>query len=683
MKKLYLLLVLTNIFVFSSIKAQDPWVLPTTNSFSPNDYYGVTVANGMIGIISSPEPLKIKEVVLAGVYDMYNRGRVNNFLPNYNLLNLNLSINGDRIQRQNISNFRQELNMKEGAFSASFDYKNIATITYSYYALRNLPHCVLLDVNIKAKNNSKIEVENILETPSAFRDHQDYYHEIERSNLYIPLLTSVAESPLKTIKIAVSNTFMFEEAANLEPKIFHKVEDSNMHSAKFYKEIKAGEKYSFSVVGTLISSVQTPDPYNQAERLTIYAKLEGKDRLLDKHKKAWDKLWESDIQIDGDAQAQQDVHNMLYHLYSFTRENTDLSPSPMGLSGLGYNGHVFWDSEIFMYPPMLILHPEIAKSMIEYRFRRLNAARQQAAIYGYAGAMFPWESASTGTEECPVWALSGTFEHHITADVAIAAWQYYLVTQDKEWLQEKGWPILKATAEFWASRVELNSKGQYEIKNVVAADEWAENIDNDAYTNGAAIKNLQFAAECASTLGITAPKEWNIIANNIPIFKMGNGVTREYDTYTDQKIKQADVNLLAYPLNIITDKEQIERDLKYYESKVPDKDTPAMTQAIFSLLYSRLGNNDKAYHWFKDAYLPNLNPPFRVMAEYKGGTNPYFATGAGGVLQTVMMGFGGLDINPRGGIRQLKTAMPKHWKKITITGAGVDKKTYIQENNNR
>ncbi len=668
--------------MFSNIKAQDPWVLSTDSSGFDN-YYGVTVANGMIGIISSPEPLKIKEVVLAGVYDIYNRGRVNNFLPNYNLLNLNLSINGDYIHRENISNFRQELNMKEGAFSASFDYKDVATITYSYYALRNLPHCVLLDVNIKAKVNSKIDVENILETPSSFRDHQDYYHEIDRPNLYIPLLTSVAESPLKNIKIAVSNTFLFEEASNLEPKIFHKMEDSNMHSAKFVKEIKAGEKYSFSVVGTLISSVQTPDPYNQAERLTIYAKLEGKERLLNRHKKAWNKLWESDIQIDGDPQAQQDVHNMLYHLYSFTRENTDLSPSPMGLSGLGYNGHVFWDSEIFMYPPMLILHPEIAKSMIEYRFRRLNAAKQQAAIYGYAGAMFPWESAATGTEECPVWALSGTFEHHITADVAIAAWQYYLVTQDKEWLKEKGWPILKATAEFWISRVELNSKGQYEIKNVVAADEWAENIDNNAYTNGAAIKNLQYATECALTLGITAPKEWNKIAENIPIFKMENGVTREYDTYTGQKIKQADVNLLAYPLNIITDKKQIEKDLKYYESKVPEKDTPAMTQAIFSILYSRLGNSDSAYHFFKDAYWPNLNPPFRVMAEYKGGTNPYFATGAGGVLQSIIMGFGGLDIDPHGGIRQLKTAMPNHWKKVTITGVGIDKKTYIQENNNR
>lgn len=90
---------------------------------------------------------------------------------------------------------------------------------------------------------------------------------------------------------------------------------------------------------------------------------------------------------------------------------------------------------------------------------------------------------------------------------------------------------------------------------------------------------------------------------------MSNGVTREHDSYSDQNIKQADVNLLAYPLQLITDKEQIARDLKFYETKIPHSDTPAMTQAIFSLLYSRLGDSDQAYHWFKDAYQPNLNPP--------------------------------------------------------------------------
>jgi len=90
--------------------------------------------------------------------------------------------------------------------------------------------------------------------------------------------------------------------------------------------------------------------------------------------------------------------------------------------------------------------------------------------------MFPWESAASGKEETPVWALSGPFEHHITADVGIAAWNYYCVTQDKNWLRERGYPLLKETADFWASRVERNGPGHYDINNVVAADEWAEKM---------------------------------------------------------------------------------------------------------------------------------------------------------------------------------------------------------------
>lgn len=657
--------------------SQNPWKLSVEKPDRGN-YYGATVANGVIGIISSPEPLKVKEVVLAGVYDTYKRGRVSNFIPNYNLLNMKLAFNGETVEAHNIKNFKQELNMQNGAFSGWFDFKDVAAVTYSYYALRHLPHCVVMVININAQKDVDINVENLLETPASLNNQQNYFQNITNAHVNIPLLTSVGYTPTGKSKIAVSNTFLFEEGKKEQPEILHRMNDTDMHGMSFDKKLKAGQTYSFTLIGSLISSDHIKDPYNEAERLTIYAALEGKTRLLNKHIQQWNKLWESDIQIEGDPQAQQDVRSMLYHLYCFTRKNTSLSPSPMGLSGLGYNGHVFWDTEMWMFPPMLILHPEIAKSMIEYRFQRLDAARKKAALYGYEGAMYPWESADSGFEETPVNALTGAFEHHITGDVAIAAWQYYLVSSDKEWLKEKGWPILKATAEFWASRVEKNDKGAYEIKNVVAADEWAENIDNNTYTNGTAIRNLQYASKCASVLGITVPKQWNLIADKIPISTMSNGVTREHDSYTDQNIKQADVNLLAYPLKIITDKEQIVRDLKFYETKIPHSDTPAMTQAIFSLLYSRLGDSDKAYHWFKDAYQPNLNPPFRVIAECKGGTNPYFATGAGGVLQAVMMGFGGLDIDTGGGIKQVKSTLPKNWKKLTITGVGLEKKVFVQ-----
>ena len=423
------------------------------------------------------------------------------------------------------------------------------------------------------------------------------------------------------------------------------------------------------------TSAHHDDPLNEAERMTIFAKLEGKDRLIQFHQKAWDDLWKSDITVEGDDQSQQDIHSMLYHLYSFVREGTALSPSPMGLSGLGYNGHVFWDADLWMYPALLVLHPEMAKSMMEYRFERLEAAKRNAFNHGYKGAMFPWESAGTGVEETPVWALSGPFEHHITACVGLAAWNYYCVTQDKDWLKEKGWPLLKETADFWASRVERNGPGKYDIKNVVAADEWAENIDNDAFTNASAKAVLQSANEAAKILNITPNADWTDVATNIPILKFEDAVTKEHATYHGEGIKQADANLLSYPLKEITDPKQIKADLEYYAKRIPDEGTPAMTQAIFTLLYSRLGDGEKAFHWFKDAYVPNLNPPFNVIAETKGGTNPYFATGAGGIIQSVLMGFGGLEITANG-IIQIRSALPKQWKKLTITGVGPKLKTF-------
>lgn len=657
--------------------SQDPWKVEAT-AINPSNYYGVTVANGMIGIVSSPEVFKVKDVVLAGAYDLYGRGRVSNFLRSFNLLNMRLSVDGRDLNSAAATNLKQRLDMKGASFTTTFDYGDKASVSYTYYSLRHLPFTVLMDVTVTAKKDISITGSSVMEAPDALRDVQNYYNEIDRPHVVISLLTSSAKSPTGKLLMCASNTFLFPEPHGQAPRVIHEMWDNNMHLMKFTRGIKAGQSYRFSIAGSSLTSAHHDDPLNEAERLTIYAKLEGRDRLLQFHQKAWDELWKSDIQIDGDAQAQQDVHSMLYHLYSFVREGTAFSPSPMGLSGLGYNGHVFWDAELWMYPALLVMRPELARSMIEYRFQRLEAARRNAFANGFKGAMFPWESADSGVEETPVWALSGPFEHHITADVAIAAWNYYAVTQDKQWLREKGWPILSATADFWASRVERNGPGQYDIKNVVAADEWAENVDNNAFTNAAAKANLQYATQAAELLGIAPNPDWMNVARNIPILKMENGVTREHAAYKGEGIKQADVNLLAYPLKEITDPKQIQKDLEYYESRVPDEGTPAMTQAAFTLLYARLGNREKAAHWFHDSYVPNLNPPFRVIAETKGGTNPYFATGAGGILQSVIMGFGGIEITP-GGLRQIKTVLPNGWRSLTITGAGPEKKTFTNK----
>lgn len=655
-------------------QAQDPWKIKAA-SIDARQYYGATVANGMIGVVASPEPFKVKDVVLSGAYDLYGRGRVSNFLRSFNLLNMQIDINGKRVSAANVSNFTQELNMREASFTATCNLGTQATISYTYYALRQLPFTVLMDVTITARESIDLSAASVMEAPDALRDVQNYYNEIDRPHAVIQLLTSTAKSPTGKLQLCASNSFLFPEVHGQEPRVIHEMWDNNMHLMKFNKKLSAGQTYRFSIAGTSITSAHHDDPLNEAERMSLFARLEGRDRLVQKHKKAWEELWKSDIVIEGDNQAQQDVRSMLYHLYSFVREGNDLSISPMGLSGLGYNGHVFWDTELWMYPALLVMQPALAKSLVEYRFQRLPAARRNAFSHGYRGAMFPWESAGTGVEETPVWALSGPFEHHITACVGLAAWNYYCVTQDKDWLKEKGWPILRETADFWASRVERNGPGKYDINNVVAADEWAENVDNNAFTNAAAKAVLQHASSAAKVLGLPADPDWKHVADNIPILVMENGVTKEHATYKGEGIKQADVNLLAYPLREITAPAQIKKDLQFYETRIPNEGTPAMTHAIFSLLYARLGDAANAHKFFKESYEPNLLPPFRVIAETKGGTNPYFATGAGGVLQSVLMGFGGLDITEKG-IQQLQSTLPPTWKSLIISGVGTEKKTY-------
>ena len=664
-----------------AVCAQDSaeaWTL-SAKDFSSSKYYGVTAANGTMGLISSPEPLTIGETVLAGVYDHFGRGRVNNFLPNICPVQLEVHLDGSRIRKSNSTDYVQTLDMKNGEFTGRLNCKG-ASVEYRYCALRQLSHAAMMEVTITPSSEMMLEARINHNVPSSLHDARMTTNDLafhHKSEPPFTMITTTALSPSETVKTASSSAFLFIKEDDTMP-VYHKIPDSDKHYIFFKKKLQAGKPYTFKVIGSLISSVHTADPLNQAERIVTYARFQKEGELMRRHRTAWEQLWESDIIIEGDLQAQKEVRSMLYHLYSFSRENVAHSPSPMGLSGLGYNGHVFWDTEMFMMPPLMMLQPQMARSMLEYRFERLDQARKNAAAYGFKGAMFPWESASTGAEECPVTSLSGTFQHHVTADVAIGAWRYYLATQDREWLQTRGWPILKATAEFWESRCGKKADGLWHIDNVMCADEWALNVDDNAYTNAAAKLNLQYAYEAGKLMGAKTPAIWKEIADGLFFECMENGVTSEHVGYNGAEIKQADVNLLAFPLQIITDKEQMIRDLDYYSLKVPQKKTPAMTQSMFSVICTRCGDLEQAWKWFIDSYRPNAVPPFGVLAEFKGGTNPYFATGAGGTLQSVIFGFAGLDFNPKGGIMQIKQhGLPAHWKSLTIKGVGPDKRTFV------
>lgn len=656
----------------TSIRAEEErlWQLHAVDIQAP--YAPAPMANGCIGILPQKEPFAVEHVMLNHVFDAASPHVVSRVMRGINPFCLSMKIDNIKVDTSNISDWQQTIDMRRAVHQTSFQTLEKADVSYELCALRNLPYAGLIRVTVQACKDMLLEVRSGMGIPDDYSQSSIRHREMEADGNRMYMLESDATSRFGYRRVASTSSFLFN-GEQIKPMY-----DEATRELFFSIQLKKGETFCFSLVGSVCSSRDFFDPYNEAERQVIYAVHEGEEALMQAHYRLWDELWQGDIRIEGDDDAQRIVRFALFNLYSSCRGGSRLSIPPMGLSLQGYNGHIFWDTELWMYPPMLLLNQDIARSMLDYRFDRLPAARKKALAYGYRGAMFPWESDDSGEEATPTHALTGPFEHHITADIGIACWNYYCVTRDMRWLQREGYPLLKEIADFWASRVTRNQDGSYSIHNVTGADEYANGVTDNAFTNGVASLALKYACQAAEICGEKVPEIWWEIGENIRILQFENGVTREHSTYKGEMIKQADANLLAYPLGVITDEYRQRQDLEYYAERIDQKDGPAMSYSVYCVQYARMGEADKAYEMFRRCYEPNLKKPFGVISETPTSNNPYFMTGAGGLLQAVLNGFCGLQITDEG-IVQLPSALPSHWKRVTVTGVGSDKKTYVRE----
>lgn len=656
----------------TSIRAEEErlWQLHAVDIQAP--YAPAPMANGCIGILPQKEPFAVEHVMLNHVFDAASPHVVSRVMRGINPFCLSMKIDNKKVDSSNISDWQQTIDMRRAVHQTSFHTLEKADVSYELCALRNLPYAGLIRVTVQACKDMLLEVRSGMGIPDDYSQSSIRYREMEADGNRMYMLESDATSRLGYRRVASTSSFLFN-GEQIKPMY-----DEATRELFFSIQLKKGETFCFSLVGSVCSSRDFFDPYNEAERQVIYAVHEGEEALMQAHYRLWDELWQGDIRIEGDDDAQSIVRFALFNLYSSCRGGSRLSIPPMGLSLQGYNGHIFWDTELWMYPPMLLLNQDIARSMLDYRFDRLPAARKKALAYGYRGAMFPWESDDSGEEATPTHALTGPFEHHITADIGIACWNYYCVTRDMRWLQREGYPLLKEIADFWTSRVTRNQDGSYSIHNVTGADEYANGVTDNAFTNGAASLALKYACQAAEICGEKVPEIWQEIGENIRVLQFENGVTREHSTYKGEMIKQADANLLAYPLGLITDEYRQRQDLEYYAERIDQKDGPAMSYSVYCVQYARMGEADKAYEMFRRCYEPNLRKPFGVISETPTSNNPYFMTGAGGLLQAVLNGFCGLQITDEG-IVQLPSVLPSHWKRVTVTGVGSDKKTYVRE----
>ena len=643
----------------------DGWVLETDDYGA--DYTGVPVANGILGLLPWREPFSVRHIMLNNVSDRLAPDYVNRTVRGINPFCLAMSIDG--FPMSDVCDWHQSIDLRKAEHVTEFVADGKVRVRYSFTALRNLPYSMLMDVEVSALDDVGLEFRNMMAVPedeygAVVRDRKSFWIEGRK----LDFLTATAPTSGGRYEVAAASSFISDRES------LSRSGNSDEDIISF--SLSKGQTGHFTLAASVCSTADFSDPWNEAVRQLVYIDRISVDEVLAGHRTDWSELWRGDIEIEGDPEAQKTVRLALFSLYGSCREGTRLSIPPMGLSSQGYNGHIFWDAEMWMFPPLLLLNHGLAESMIDYRLDRLPAARMRAMASGYDGVMFPWESDEFGQESTPVWALTGPMEHHITADVGIAAWNYWCVVKDRQWLRDKGWPLLKAVAEFWTDRVRDNGDGTYSITGVVGADEYANNVIDNAFTNGAVSKVLECAAEASVLCGERLPSEWMKISGGLRILRDDNGVTMEHEGYDGGMIKQADVNLLGYPLGIIDDRRQLLRDLEYYESRVDPVNGPAMTWSIFCIQYARLGNEDKAEEMFRRCYRPFARPPFGALAETPSSHNPYFMTGAGGLLQAVLNGFAGLEITDEG-ISQVSSVLPSSWKSLTVKGIGPTRRTVI------
>ena len=234
---LLLLLLLPFLLPAQKTASPDAWHIVADN-IDPAKYFGITVANGMIGLVSSPEPMKVKDVVLNGAYDNYLRGRVSNILKGFNFMNMNLDVDARRIGRADITGYKQVLDMRHAQLTTSYDVGDQLSVKQTLMALRHLPYSALSMVEITAKKDVTITPMAVIEAPEMLQDVRNYFAEIDRPHVLIPLLTSVVKSPTGKYTVAASSSFIFEEPHGREPDLIHEDWDYNMHLAKFHKKLK-------------------------------------------------------------------------------------------------------------------------------------------------------------------------------------------------------------------------------------------------------------------------------------------------------------------------------------------------------------------------------------------------------------------------------------------------------------
>ncbi len=690
-----------------------------------------TIGNGYFGTRGTFEeeyPRVTPATLLAGVFDRISIGKEE--LANApDWLPIKLFVNDERfrLDRGKILEYHRTLDMQNATLSrvvrwespggirlsvkterfASLADEHVGAIRYSVTIDEEQPAGAKdFDIILRAVINSAVGNDKLMHWETV-----DQGHENSVSWLY-------SQTWSKSVQLVQTMSFTSETAG-----FTRAIMDSDVApSIRFYGKLAPGATLTTEKIVVMYTSRDVEDPLSAAlehhGKILSSEQSSAYDALLTKHAEVWQRYWDiSDILIEGDDKAQQATRYNLYQLrLNAPSHDSRYSIAAKGLTGFGYHGHIFHDTEIFMLPYFIYVHPDIARNLLLYRYWLLPGAREKARHNGYEGAQYPWESTLDGAEATPeaiihpetgeiIPVLNGHIELHITASVAHGVWQYWDVSGDDEFMRNYGAEILLSTAMFWVSRAEYHpERVDYEITNVIGPDELHEHVNNNAYTNYMARWNIhtainvlnwlrenfpEKAEELTQQLDLTSRrldawrdvmarlrvpqnKETGLIEQFDGFFKLEpvdqekyEGRTTSYqailgmqEVQRHQIIKQADVLMLLTVLDQDFDLKTKRVNWDYYYPITDHDYGSSLTPALHVILACELGLVETAYKQYMKGALVDLEDLRRNTAD------GIHTACAGAVWQAAILGFAGLRLTDDG--HTTAPSWPDGWTRLAF-----------------
>lgn len=630
-------------------------------------------------------------------------------------LPVGVRLNGERFAMHSglIESFTRSLDLHTGVLTRTVRWRSpgghTATIKFERFCSLADEHAALIRCHVKPEFNGTVEIRLGLNSHTD-NDGLAHWHWLEQSHA-AGLTQMRAQTRKSKIEVALAQRAQI---------VMGEVAGCTFWDAPgqptdvLVLKAKAGEDIIIDKLVGIATSRDADNPSALAKAhvtaLTDWA------AAFKANAEAWAAEWaRCDVEIEGDEEAQIAIRfNIFQILIAGPRHDDRVNIGAKTLSGFGYRGHAFWDTEIFMLPLFIYTAPHIAKNLLNYRYHTLPAAHNKAKGKGTEGAFFAWESAETGEEVTPVWVpdphdktklarvWTGDLAIHISADVAFAAYQYWQVTGDDEWFCNRGAELILDTAKYYGARAEWNAaKNRYDYTNVLGPDEYHDHVNNNAYTNRLAQWNLQTGLDTLAWLQKHAPNKatalvmtldltderlarWRDVIEKVHLHIEPNGLIEQFEGYFNLKdvnldnyeprtksmheifgieaanhyqiLKQPDVIQVQYILRDYYSEDSIRANYNYYTPRTDHTYGSSLGPSIQAAVACWMGYPEEAYEHFIRAVRADLRD---VRNNADDGIH---AASAAGTWQTVVFGFAGLRLTATG--FTTTPHLPHHWKRL-------------------